>query len=174
MITFESALKLLHKYGLKPERIRHCQGVADYAATIAGRIHQRHPELPVDPQKVRIAALLHDIGRGQPGNHETNSVRILQEEGLPELAAIVMHGTLYEMNKLRGNDDPAFLPQTLENKLVAYADTRFRLSPVSLEERIADIKKRRADNPQKIAAVEMSVSRMKALEAEILSLAGEV
>jgi putative nucleotidyltransferase with HDIG domain len=174
IISTERALDLLRWYRLSAERIKHSIGVGEYAFWLASAIHARHPLLPVDPDKVRIAGLLHDIGRCRPGDHETNSVTILNEEGLGEIAAIVMHGTLYEIQLLRGIDNPALLPQTLENKIVAYADTRFRLAPVSLAERFADIRRRRKNEPEKLASLDLVIARIRALENELRELAGEV
>jgi putative nucleotidyltransferase with HDIG domain len=172
VITEREALALLTRYGLAETRIRHCEGVAAFAYDLARRIAERHPELALDPLKVKMAALLHDIGREHPGDHEPASVAILCEEGLGDLADIVMHGSYYEIMKLRGIDDPSLLPRSLENKIVAYADTRFRLEPISVEERVAEILQRRADEPEKIESLRMALPRYEALEAELLALAG--
>jgi hypothetical protein len=146
--------------------------VASFAYDLAARIRRRHPELTIDPQKVKAAALLHDISRARPGDHEVNSATILREEGLGELAEMVMHGSYYEMSKLRGTDEPSLLPRSLENKIVAYADTRVRLRPVSVRKRVEDILRRRADDPEKAKAVRMALPRYLALEAELMELAG--
>lgn len=58
---------------------------------MALRIRKNHPEIPLDPEKVRIGALLHDIGKALPGEHEINSVEILKKEGYSRLAEIVCH-----------------------------------------------------------------------------------
>jgi putative nucleotidyltransferase with HDIG domain len=169
-MTETEAMALLTRYGLAETRIRHSQGVAAFAYDLARRIAERHPELDVDPVKVKIAALLHDIGREHPGDHEPASVAILRKEGFDDLAKIVMHGSYYEIMKLRGVDDPSLLPRTVENKIVAFADVRFRLEPVSLEERVAEILQRRADEPEKIESLRTALPRYKALEAELLAL----
>jgi putative nucleotidyltransferase with HDIG domain len=173
-LTYTMALEILKRYNLPSERIEHSVGVAEYAFRLALSIQNRHPHLPVDPNKVRIAGLLHDIGRSRPGDHEINSVAILKAEGLPEIASIVMHGTLYEIQLLRGIVDPSLLPQTLENKIVAYADTRFRLAPVSLEERFTDIHQRRSHEAEKLASLDLVITRIRLLEKELLALAGEL
>jgi putative nucleotidyltransferase with HDIG domain len=170
MLTYDQALALLARYGIPESRIEHCKGVSEFAYSLAQKISASHPELPVDPEKVRIAALLHDIGRSRPGDHELNSVAILREEGHPELADIVMHGSMYEISQLRGTDDPSLLPHSLENKIVAYADARFRLSIVTLEERFTDVKERHKNNPEKVASVAMGQKRFEELEKELQEL----
>ena len=172
MIDHASALALLRSYGLKEKRIEHSIGVAEFAQKLAERIASRHPELEIDPAKVSIAGLLHDIGRSRDGDHELNSIDILRAEGLSEIAAMVMHGTLYEMGIMRGEENPDHLPHSIENKIVAYADARFRLEVISLKERIDDIKARYADNPVKVKAVETARLRFLEMEKELMELAG--
>jgi putative nucleotidyltransferase with HDIG domain len=171
MLSEQEALELLRRYGMDERRIRHSRGVASIAYELATRIARRHPEFGIDPQRVRTAALLHDIGRTRPGDHEPNSVAILHEEGHDEFADLVMHGSYYEIMKMRGTDDPTLLPRGIENKIVAYADTRFRLSPVSIEERVREISRRRAGEHEKLASLRMALPRYLALEAELKELA---
>lgn len=173
MISFFEALYLLKQYGLESTRIIHSIGVSDFALKLAERIKERHSELGIDPSRVRIAALLHDIGRSREGNHVVNSVAILKEEGLEEIAGLTVHGVAYEQMKAQGIDDPSLLPGTVENKIVAYADTRFRLVPVTLEQRISELRVRRKNEKTKLASVETAIPRMRALERELLELAGE-
>jgi len=137
---------------------------------VAHLIRSTHPELPVDPQKVEIAALLHDIGRAFPGDHEINTIQILNKEGLADIAEITMHGSYYEIMLLRGIDDQKLKPTTLENKIVAYADSRFKDKLISMEERWSEIETRRSDEPQKIKSLQMAKNRFKEIEREILGL----
>lgn len=168
--NYDQALKLLRTRGMSKKRIAHSIGVADTARDLARRIARRHPALPLNAEKVRVAALLHDIGRTREGDHELNSVKILREEGLEDLAAIVMHGTFYEIQRLRGIEDPRLIPQSLENKLVAYADARFRLKPVTLKERFDDITARMAGDEEKSESVAMALKRFVSMEREIMGL----
>ncbi len=170
----EEALKLLHKYNIAPQRIVHLKGVSEFAFSLAEAISKKHPELKVNSQKVKLAALLHDIGRGEPGDHEINSVTILKNEGLEELAEIVIHGSIYEIYLIRGIDDPTLLPSSIENKIVAYADTRFKDKPVSMEERWAEIEVRRGGEKEKIQSLNMAKERFRKMEKELLTLAGRL
>jgi putative nucleotidyltransferase with HDIG domain len=171
MIDEAAARAMLDRYGLSETRIRHSEGVAEFAFDLARTIAAKNPALGVDPQKVKIAALLHDIGRSREGHHQINSVAILREEGLDDLAEMVMHGPLYEIMCLSGENNPAYLPTTIENKIVAYADARFRLRPVTLQERIDEVLVRRADEKEKVAAFRMAAPRFFQMEKELMELA---
>jgi len=171
MITEDEAVDMLKRRGMDDSRIRHSQAVASFGYGLAVRIHDAHPELSVDPVKVKLAALLHDIGRTRPGEHERNSQDILRESGLPELADIVMHGSGYELRKARGVEDPSLLPRSLENRIVAYADARVRFGPISLEDRVEDAARRHGDNPEKAASIRAALPRLKSLEQELIALA---
>ncbi len=168
MISYDEGVALLHKHHVHPNIIHHCQGAAEVAWQLARQILEAYPGLHLDPEKVRLAALLHDIGRSRPGIHEHNSVEILHEEGLPELAEIAMHGALYEIYLLRGQKTPHLLPQTLEQKIVCYADLRFAQEPMTLRERLDDAIQRKNHIPEIVNALTLAEERLFALETEIL------
>jgi putative nucleotidyltransferase with HDIG domain len=170
MITQKQALDLLHKYGLSEKRIAHSMGVSLFAFELASKIKTNHPDLPVDPEKVTLAALLHDIGRSQPGDHELNTLAILKSEGLKDLADITIHGSIYEIMLLRGTDDPSLKPRSLENKIVAYSDSRFRDHVVSMQQRWAEIEQRRSGEKEKMESLQMAKSRFFEMEKELLEL----
>ncbi|HEX2957270.1 MAG TPA: HD domain-containing protein [Chitinispirillaceae bacterium] len=170
MIGEDDALELLKKYKLPRSRVDHSIGVAQQAFRIATSIHARNPHLACDPEKVARAALLHDIGRCMPGDHELNTITILKNEGLDELASITMHGSFFEIQLLRGIDSDEFLPTTLENKIVAYADATFKDKPVTLEERWKEIEQRRVNEDEKIASIHMSKERFFKIEQELMAL----
>jgi putative nucleotidyltransferase with HDIG domain len=170
MISENDALNLLYKYNIVPGRIHHSIGVAKTAFEIATSIHSRHPQLSIDPEKVKIAALLHDIGRAMPGDHEINTITVLKREGLEDIASITMHGSCYEIMQLRGIENPSLIPQTIENKIVAYADAIYKDRPVTLKERWLEIEHRRADETEKIASLHKAKERFLAMEHEIREL----
>lgn len=170
MISEHDAIELLKKYKLPDPRIAHSRGVAAFAYDIALKINKKHPEISLDPQKVKIAALLHDIGRSLPGDHEPNTIKILRLEGLEEIASVTMHGSYYEIMLLRGIDDPQLKPRTIENKIVAYADACFKDHPVSMEERWTEIELRRKDEKEKIESLSMAKKRFKQMEKELKGL----
>lgn len=171
-MTEKQALDLLNKYQLSATRIFHCQVAAEFAFDLASSIADRHPALNIDPQKIKMGALLHDIGRSQEGDHEIESVKLLEKEGHEDIAQIVMHGTAYEAFQLQGIERKDLLPKSIENKIVAYSDARCRLSVVSIEERMNEVKQRRHMDKEKIDAVNRAKDRFLALEQELSELAG--
>jgi putative nucleotidyltransferase with HDIG domain len=142
---------------------------------MALRIRKNHPEIPLDPEKVRIGALLHDIGKALPGEHEINSVEILKKEGYPQIAEIVCHSYPYEILLLRGIERPEYLPTSLENKIVIYAD--YLIDPdgnsTTMEERIQEIKTRKKDQLQRMKALTLAEPRLFRLRDELEALLKE-
>jgi putative nucleotidyltransferase with HDIG domain len=68
------------------ERIRHCFKVAEVAAAIGRALNgSGHP---VDTELIRIAAILHDIAKGQP-KHDIIGGRILREMGFGKTGDVV-------------------------------------------------------------------------------------
>jgi len=117
--------------------LRHSQQVARLALSIA----DRHPELNIDEDFVREAAMLHDIGIFRcdaPGIecfgtepyicHGRIGAELLRGEGFPDHARVCERHTGAGLTKeeiltqhlpLPAQD---FLPETIEEKLVCYAD----------------------------------------------------
>lgn len=103
--------------------MRHAMSVADLAERMRA---QSAPEL--DPEQVRAAAMLHDIGiflTSAPGIHCTGSepyishgplgAELLRREGAPEWAARVAE-------RHTGVGIPPYLPETRLERLVCLAD----------------------------------------------------
>jgi putative nucleotidyltransferase with HDIG domain len=173
MISYDSALGLLQRHGVHPRVIHHCIGVSEVAFDFALRVRANDPTLDINPEKVRIAGLLHDLGRCRPRLHEWHTLWILRNEGLGEIADIAMHGTPYErVLLLEGVEDESLLPQTIENKIVAYADLRFCQRPMSLTERLSDAVARKNASSDAVRIIRQAEERLFALEAEVLALVG--
>lgn len=172
MINYDQALALLKRYLTDGKTIKHCLGVADVAYEIATKIKQKNLSLDINPEKVKIAALLHDIGRYKEGTHELNTVEVLKKEGLTDIAKIAMHGFVYEMPLLKDGGNDKFLPKTIENKIVVLADMYYNHSEqrVSLKERFADIEKRYKKDKDFLETVQLAKSRLQKLETEIKAL----
>lgn len=137
--------KIINKYYAENEALRnilcvHSQHVADKALEIAAV----HPELNIDVEFVKEAAMLHDIGiikTNAPGIecfgtepyilHGLLGGHILREEGLPHHARVCERHTgagLTEKDIVMQNlplPHQDFLPETLEEKLICYADKFF-------------------------------------------------
>lgn len=118
--------------------LRHCRQVADLAAEIATT-----RSLPLDPQEIEAAAMLHDIGIylcDAPGigchgkehyiRHGMLGADLLRREGAPEEYARVAErhtGAGLTRDDIVADGMPlpldrCFMPQTLLERLICYAD----------------------------------------------------
>jgi len=123
----EQALHFLRQSGCTKNVVRHCEAVADLAREIAECCIQKGSA--VDLELVEIGALLHDIGRSQTHSvhHAMTGAIIGKNLGLPEpvLAIIKRHvggGISAREAKKLGWPKDTYVPQTLEEKIVSYAD----------------------------------------------------
>ncbi|MEM3765395.1 MAG: TIGR00295 family protein [Candidatus Bathyarchaeia archaeon] len=125
--TKEQALQLLHESGCSENVIRHCKAVAELAVEIAKACKEKG--LNVNLGLVEIGALLHDIGRSKTHSvhHAVAGMQIAKSLGLPEpiISIIKRHvggGITQRDAKNLGWPKDVYVPQTLEEKIVAYAD----------------------------------------------------
>ncbi len=169
MITEKEAVQLLESMA-SDKNVKHCRGVAEAAFELATKIKKKNSQLNIDPLKIKIAALLHDIGKCREGVHELNTIEILKREGLDDIADIAMHGFLYEICLLEGKNTHGLLPKNLENKIVVLADMYYNQKEerVSLEQRFEDMESRYGDLFLK--AIRLAKPRMIKLEEEISNL----
>jgi uncharacterized protein len=123
----EEALKLLSQSGCSPQVIEHCKTVASIAIEIAEACQKRG--LNVDVKLVRIGALLHDIGRSRTHSvkHVIVGAQIARSLGLPKpvISIIERHvggGISIEEAEKLGWPVKSYIPETLEEKIVTYAD----------------------------------------------------
>lgn len=122
----ERAIRILREVGCSPKVIKHCQAVARKAIWIAKRIRTRGYE--VDLELVETGALLHDIGRSRTHGirHGIIGAEILRRGGLGEFARFAENhlGAGIPSVEARELGLPAkdFMPKTLEEKIVVYAD----------------------------------------------------
>ena len=126
MLTRERALQVLHEVGCSSEVIKHCLAVECEALRIAREIRDNGHS--IDLELVRIGALLHDIGRSRTHSvfHGVIGGEILRSRGLGmfagfaenHLGAGIPAGEAGEL----GLPERDFLPRTLEEKIVTYAD----------------------------------------------------
>ncbi len=117
--------------------LRHSEAVRDHSLRIAGQ----HPEMNLDLQFIGEAALLHDIGiieTNAPTIHCHGTHRyiehgylgadILRKEGLDRHALVCERhtGTGLTLDYIKENNLPLphrdLTPQTLEEKLICFAD----------------------------------------------------
>lgn len=116
-------IELLQKENTPDNVIEHCKAVYRKAMKIAANFDD------VDEDLIRKGALLHDIGRSRTHGitHAVEGVKIAQEHGYGSdvLNIIERHIgagiTESEAAKL-GLPEKSYLPETLEEKIVAHAD----------------------------------------------------
>ncbi|MEM3579583.1 MAG: TIGR00295 family protein [Candidatus Bathyarchaeia archaeon] len=121
------ALQLLHQTGCSESVIKHCKAVAELAIEIAKICKGKG--LNVDLELVEIGAILHDIGRSKTHSvhHAIVGAEIAEDLGLPKpvVSIIKRHVgggiTSQEARKLGWPED-TYVPETLEEKIVSYAD----------------------------------------------------
>ena len=121
------ALRILRQSGCPKNVVKHCEVVAELAMEIGEACQKKG--LNVDLELVEIGALIHDIGRSKTHSvhHAVIGARIAKSVGLPEeVQAIIKRHvgggiTAREAAKLGWPKD-VYVPQTLEEKIVSYAD----------------------------------------------------
>ncbi len=124
----KQALQLLSESGCQANVTKHCIAVARLAVETANIIKKKG--LPIDLVTVEIGALLHDIGRSRTHgiDHVIEGVKIAEKNGLPVTVVNVIRRhigggiTLEEARGLGWPIDDSYIPSTLEEKIVAYAD----------------------------------------------------
>lgn len=153
--------KIINKYYAENEILRnilcvHSQHVAEKALHIA----TIHPELNLDVEFVKEAAMLHDIGiikTNAPGIecfgtepyilHGLLGGQMLREEGLPHHARVCERHTgagLTEKDIVMQNlplPHRDLLPETLEEKLICYADKFFSKTHPDKEKSLDKVEK---------------------------------
>jgi uncharacterized protein len=121
------ALGILREAGCSRGVVSHCERVAEVALRIAGELAGAGFE--VDLGLVEAGALLHDLGRSRTHGvgHGVAGGEIARGLGLPEAVARIVErhigaglpvGEAVELGLPRG----CYVPETLEEKIVTYAD----------------------------------------------------
>ncbi len=123
----EEALKILKDVGCSDNVIKHCKAVAKLAVEIAKKCAKNG--VAVDIELVHIGALLHDIGRAKTHkvHHAIVGAKIARSLGLPEsiVAIIERHvggGISPEEAIKLGWPNGKYIPESIEEKIVSYAD----------------------------------------------------
>ena len=123
------ALKILREVGCSPSIIQHCETVSRLAVKMA-EAYRKHG-INVDIKLVEIGALLHDIGRARTHkiDHGVIGAEIARSKHLAEPIAQIIERhplagiTAQEAQKF-GIPIKDYLPHTIEEKIVMYADKR--------------------------------------------------
>ena len=165
----EQAIELLRKNNCPPQVIKHCVAVADLAVETADKLAEKGQKINVE--LVEAGALLHDLGRSKNHavDHAVVGAQIAQSLGLPEplIKIIKRHvgaGITEKEAQLLGWPKDNYIPQTLEEKVVSYADKLIdKGKKVPIETEIIRLQKE-----NKCDAAE----RVRRLHTEITSLLG--
>ena len=128
MIPSEGAALALHrKYGSNEHIVRHCETVARVAGALAEEFKRRGAD--VDAKAVAAGALLHDIGRArtQTVRHAIEGANIAEREGVDRKVVEIIQrhvgaGISPEEAKKLGLPDLDYIPRTLEERIVCFAD----------------------------------------------------
>jgi uncharacterized protein len=175
----EVVKNLWNKYNL-PENVRlHSIEVAKLALEIAEKAKANGYD--VDLEAVKVGALLHDIGRVKTHGleHFVVSGEILRNEGIDEKITRIAErhfscGVTAEEAKTLGLPEKDFMPKTLEEKIVAFADNLiFDRKRVSFDEFFEKLKELK-DNvePEKRWVVENSLKRALKMKEELEKISG--
>lgn len=125
--TRQQALQLLRQSGCRENVIRHVEAVSELAVEIAEACKEKGYN--VDLELVEIGGLLHDLGRAKTHtvHHAVIGVEIARSLGLPEKVVSIIKRhvgggiTTREAKKLGWPKD-IYVPLTLEEKIISYAD----------------------------------------------------
>jgi len=166
----EQALQFLRQSGCLGNVIKHCNAVAEVALEIAKACKERG--LNVDLELVEIGALLHDIGRAKTHSvhHAVIGAEIAKSLGLtePVISIVKRHvggGITAKEAKKLGWPTDIYIPQTLEEKIVSYADKLVEGSQrVPIEKTIEHFSKELPPS---------AIARIWRLHKEMLTLTGD-
>ncbi|MBS7659832.1 MAG: TIGR00295 family protein [Candidatus Bathyarchaeia archaeon] len=169
--TRKEALKLLREAGCQDNVIKHCEAVAKLAVEIAKKCLQKG--FMVNIELVEIGGLLHDIGRSKTHgvDHAIIGAKIAEELKLPKpiIAIIKRHvggGISAEEAEKLGWPADIYTPQTIEEKIISYADKLIEgTQRVSIERTIEKF--------QQNGLPPSVINRIKKLHEEISSLIGD-
>jgi uncharacterized protein len=172
LVTREQALRVLRDVGCSPNVIRHSLAVERKAVEIAERISKNGHEIDVD--FVRIGAILHDIGRAETHSivHGVVGARILRRNGLGKYAEFaerhVGAGIPEGEAKELGLPERDFMPLTLEERIVTYADK------LIVGDEPASFREVRRQFESMLGKDHPAIKRLDALHEEIQRLQGKV
>ncbi len=169
--SMDQAIQLLYESRCSRNVIKHCKAVAELATEIAEVCKEKG--LDVDLELVKIGALLHDIGRSKTHSihHAVVGAEIARSLGLPKpvISIIKRHVgggiTTKEAERLGWTKD-IYIPQTLEEKIVSYADKLIEGSQrVPIERTIGKFRSEKLPSS--------TITRLRELHREMLILTGD-
>lgn len=164
--TEEQCKRLWEKYQLPEYKRRHVELVARVAMFLAEQIN-KVTNLQINKPLLLAGALLHDIDKNIPKlsgeQHPDTAVRILREEGMWEVAALIRTHPLHAIL------DPVISPKTWEEKLLYLADKMVKQDIITVDARFALWNAEHLP-PQAQRVLDATYPKVKVLEKEIFTL----
>jgi uncharacterized protein len=168
--TREEALHFLRQAGCRENVIRHAEAVAELAMEIARACKEK--KMNINLNLVETGALLHDIGRSKTHSvhHAVVGAEIAKTLNLPKpvISIIKRHvggGISVREAKKLGWPRDLYIPQSLEEKIVAYADKLIEgTRRVPIEKTIESLSREVPSS---------AIARMQKLNDEMLGLIGD-
>ena len=168
----QEALEILVKNGCTPTVINHCKTVATLAKEIAENCRKKGANVNV--RLVEVGALLHDVGRSKTHNvnHPIVGADIARRFNMPENVVNIIErhlggGISIDEAKQLGWPIKSYLPQTLEEKIVSYADKLIEgTQMVPIEQTLQSLS-------EKLGKEHPAIGRIRAIHEEIASLIGD-
>jgi uncharacterized protein len=156
----EQALQLLRENQCSEQVINHCEAVTELVLETANVLKERG--LKIDFALVEVGALLHDIGRSKTHtvHHAVVGAEIAKSARLPDSVVSIIKRhvgggiTASEAEKLGWPKD-VYVPVTLEEKIVSYADKLIENSKrapidVTIEKLSGELKYEAAERVRKL------------------------
>ena len=169
--TREKALKKMEEAGCSKMVIDHCLSVTKVAMRLADMFRRRG--FDVDLKLVEVGALMHDLGRSRTHRVEHGAIggQLARKIELPEpLARIIERhvggGITAEEAERIGLPKGSYVPETLEEKIVAYADKLLE------GDRLVDIEVTVEKFGKELGKDHPALDRLRALHEEMISLVG--
>jgi predicted hydrolase (HD superfamily) len=136
MIPSDEQVKALwNKYHLPEKKRLHVSLVARVAVFIAGEYVKKNPKVHINIPLLTASALLHDIDKDIPKilgeKHPDTAVRVLNEEGMSEVAHIVRTHSLHAIL------DPTIAPSSWEEKFLFLADKMVKFEILTVDKRFS-------------------------------------
>lgn len=161
----EDCIRLLEKYSTPNHIILHSEMVWEVGKVVAEGLSRK--KYPIDIDLIRASCLLHDIGKylciieGR-GYHDIRGQQILESEGLPDIARIVVQHVV-----LRGENDRPLA----EEHVLFYADKRVVHDEiVTLDERFVYLEKTYGKTPEAVGRLNIMREETLFLERRIFDL----
>lgn len=169
--TREETVRLMREAGCTQPVIDHCLRVTEVAMRLTDMIRERDYE--VDLALVEAGALMHDLGRSKTHSVEHGAVggQLAREMGLPAPLVRVIERhvgagiTAQEAERI-GLPEGNYVPETLEEKIVAYADALVE------GDRLVDIEVTVEKFGRELGRDHPALDRLRALHNEMVSLIG--